>query len=264
MEHPLLTILVLMAGRGTRTKELNNLLPKPLLQIHGIKMIEWVISNFQLQCPHEFIFVVQKKDSIDFQLKSYFHSLNITHKVVELDGPNEGAVLSALSAESWLKGELLILNSDQYVNMDMNLYIDKARHSLCDGMILTMKQSGPKWSYIKLDENKNVIEVAEKKEISDIATVGAYWFKNGKDFVDAARAMVSRNDRVNNEFYIAPTYNYLIEKNKIIKNLAIEEFNATFYGLGTTEDIKSFSENKFSLQLANQIRNHKCHENNIA
>jgi hypothetical protein len=40
-----------------------------------------------------------------------------------------------------------------------------------DGTIMTFKATHPKWSFAKLDENGNVEEVAEKKPISDIATV---------------------------------------------------------------------------------------------
>ena len=62
----------------------------------------------------------------------------------------------------------------------------------------------------KVDEQGIVIEVAEKKPISDLATVGIYLFTRGRDFVSAAVDMLAANDRVNGEFYTCPVYNYMI------------------------------------------------------
>ena len=71
-----------------------------------------------------------------------------------------------------------------------------------DGAILTFTATHPKWSYAKVDKNNNVTKVAEKKVISNNATVGVYYWKHGKDFVKYANQMIDKNIRVNNEFYV--------------------------------------------------------------
>ena len=71
-------------------------------------------------------------------------------------------------------------------------------------------------SLIHSDENNNVLRVAEKEPISSRATVGIYYIKHGYDFINACASMVSRNDLVNDEFYTAPSYNYLIKDRKKI------------------------------------------------
>ena len=65
--------------------------------------------------------------------------------------------------------------------------------------------------FAKLDSNNKVIEVAEKNPISDNATVGFYYWKQGQDFVNYAEQMIDNNDRVNNEFYVCPVFNYAIK-----------------------------------------------------
>ena len=71
--------------------------------------------------------------------------------------------------------------------------------------------------FAKIDSKGLVVEVKEKEPISDIATVGIYMFKKGKFFVENALDMIVRNDRVNNEFYVCPVYNYLINNKKILE-----------------------------------------------
>ncbi len=106
-----------------------------------------------------------------------------------------------------------------------------------DGGILTFtKENDPKWSYAKLDEHGFVCEVREKQPISNIATVGLYYWKRGSDFVKYSLEMIDRNERVNNEFYV---YNYAIQDGKKIITSNCKEM----WGLGVPEDLKYFLEN---------------------
>ena len=108
-----------------------------------------------------------------------------------------------------------------------------------DGGILTFTNTHPKWSYVKIDSSENVIEVAEKKPISNIATVGIYYWKRGSDYVKYAEQMINKDIRVNNEFYVCPVFNQAIEDGKKIKI-----FNANnMWGLGTPEDLEYFIKN---------------------
>ena len=68
----------------------------------------------------------------------------------------------------------------------------------------------PKWSFVKKDDQNFVSEVAEKKQISYEATSGVYIWSEGQKFVHSAEKMIDKNIRVNNEFYLAPTFNEMI------------------------------------------------------
>jgi dTDP-glucose pyrophosphorylase len=97
----------------------------------------------------------------------------------------------------------------------------------------------PKWSFAKLQDNGLVSEVAEKNPISDNATVGIYYWKNGSDYVKYAEQMISKDIRVNNEFYVCPVYNEAIQDNKKIKINEIKKM----WGLGTPEDLEYYLKN---------------------
>ena len=134
-------------------------------------------------------------------------------KIVEVDKMTEGAACTALLAKKYINNTspLFFANSDQYVEWDSNEFFYKMNESKCDGGIALFKATHPKWSFAKLDSNNKVIEVAEKNPISDNATVGFYYWKQGQDFVNYAEQMIDNNDRVNNEFYVCPVFNYAIK-----------------------------------------------------
>lgn len=136
----------------------------------------------------------------------------------------------------------MMANSDQYVDIDINEYIQAMDDS--DGLIMTMYADDPKWSFIKYDERKYVTMVREKEVISNEATVGIYNFKRGSDFVQYAHRMIDKNIRVNNEFYVAPVYNEMIEDGKKVKFYNIGRENDGMYGLGIPSDLEKFVRNK--------------------
>ena len=104
------------------------------------------------------------------------------------------------------------------------------------GIIPVFKATSPKWSYAKLGPNGYVSEVAEKVPISTHATVGLYYFTQGRDFVWAADQMIAKDIRRNNEFYVCPVYNELIQRGDKIQ-IVESEF---MWGLGTPEDVEHF------------------------
>ena len=112
----------------------------------------------------------------------------------------------------------------------------KMQEQNLDGGIVTFEAKNPKWQFAKIDDYGYVTQVAEKNPISNIATVGVYYWKTGSDYVKYAEEMIQKNIRVNNEFYVCPVFNQAIEDNKKIKTFNIEKM----YGLGTPEDFFNF------------------------
>ena len=134
--------------------------------------------------------------------------------------------------------ELIIANSDQWINWNNQHFLSFLRNNDADGGVVTFIATHPKWSFAKVNDKGEITLIAEKKPISNIATVGIYYFKRGRDFVEAAEQMIRKNIRTNNEFYIAPIYNEMIESKKKILHYPIAEMK----GLGTPEDLARFLE----------------------
>ena len=239
----MLNIVIPMAGRGSRFQDVGYTFPKPLIDVNSKTMIEVVIDNLRPSCDHKFIFICQKEHYDRYDL---YHILQNATKnkfeIVQIDGITEGAACTVLSASQYINSDedVLVANSDQFIDVRVDDFVEQGRKEDVDGLIMTFKASHPKWSYVRVDSTGKVLEVAEKKLISDKATVGIYYFKNAADFVSGAQSMIEKNIRTNNEFFVCPVYNELILKDKIINTFNIPAEN--MHGMGTPEDLNHFLE----------------------
>lgn len=232
-----MNIIVPMAGRGKRFLDKGYAFPKPLISVKNKPLIQLVVENLNIEA--KYIFLVLKdhyeKYSLDFLLPLIS---NNNCEIVIVDKITEGAACTVLLAEKFIDNEtpLLIANSDQYIEWDSAKTMYSLMNSNVDGGILTFNSTHPKWSFAKVNQANLVTEVAEKKPISNFATVGIYYWKKGCDFVRYSKKMISEKDKVNNEYYVCPVYNYAIKDGKKITIKMVDEM----WGLGTPEDLESF------------------------
>lgn len=238
-----LNVLIPMAGAGSRFRQLGYKLPKPLIDVNGKPMIQVVVENLNINA--NYIYVVQKSHRIEYNLDVLLNMITPNCKIVEVDGITDGAACTALMARDFINNDnpLFFANSDQYVEWDSNDFMYKMNEIKPDGGIVTFKDTHPKWSFAKIDNNGYVTEVAEKNPISENATVGFYYWKHGSDFVKYAEEMINNNVRVNNEFYVCPVFNFAINDDKKIKNYQAKGM----WGLGTPEDLKNYLKSTSSL-----------------
>jgi HAD superfamily hydrolase (TIGR01509 family) len=234
-----MNVLIPMAGAGTRFQQAGYTFPKPLIDVKGKPMIQVVVDNLNTEAT--FIYVVQKSHREKFNLDTLLNLITPGCKIVEVDGITEGAACTTLLAKEHINNDqpLLMANSDQFVEWDSNEFMYKMIEQKVDGGILTFHATHPKWSFAKTDEYGYVTEVAEKNPISDIATVGVYYWAKGSDYVKYAEQMIDKNIRTNNEFYVCPVFNEAIADGKKIKTFNIEKM----WGLGTPEDLNYYLEN---------------------
>jgi HAD superfamily hydrolase (TIGR01509 family) len=235
-QAPTMNVLIPMAGAGSRFQQAGYTFPKPLIDVKGKPMIQVVTENLNIQA--NFIYVVQKEHRQRYNLDTLLNLVSPGCKIVEVDGITEGAACTTLLAKQFIDNDqpLLMANSDQFVEWNSSEFMYKMVEQDLDGGIVTFRATHPKWSFAKIDERGYVTEVAEKNPISDIATVGIYYWKKGSDYVKFAEQMISRNVRTNNEFYVCPVFNQAIEAGKLIKTFDIPNM----WGMGVPEDLTTF------------------------
>lgn len=238
-----INVVIPMAGLGSRFAKVGYEKPKPFIDVLGLPMIERVMENLKL--PEAQYILIARQEHLDAE-KEIVRTLEEKHNVVfvGIDQVTEGAVCTVLHARKHINNNtpLLLANCDQIVDADINDYIQSCFAKDADGSILTFKdeERNPKWSFAKVDSNNWVTEVKEKEAISEFATVGLYFFSKGSYCVDYAIDMIVRNDRVNNEFYTCPVYNYAITDNKKITHYEIDF--SRMHGIGTPDDLNKFLE----------------------
>jgi len=227
-------VLIPMAGLGSRFTDAGYAKPKPLIDVNGVPMIEAVVNS--LGIDGNYIFIVQKEHSVQYHLLDVLDSIAPGCSIVELDGPTDGAARTALTASHLIDNDrpLIIANSDQIVDWQSKIFSNLVNSW---NVVALFEADDPKWSFAKI-ENNLITEIAEKKVISNSASVGIYGWAKGSDYVKYAKLMIARDIRTNNEFYIAPVYNGAIADGQKVHPFFVEKM----YGTGTPEDLATYLE----------------------
>jgi UDP-N-acetylglucosamine diphosphorylase / glucose-1-phosphate thymidylyltransferase / UDP-N-acetylgalactosamine diphosphorylase / glucosamine-1-phosphate N-acetyltransferase / galactosamine-1-phosphate N-acetyltransferase len=254
-------IVVPMAGRGSRFKAKAGInpeygKPKPIINVKGIPMVRWAtgslpfvghkgqkISGKLVVDDGDLIFILLREHEDSHQISEQLKDLygkRIT--VILIDQVTRGAAETALMAKGHIDiNESVIISDSDHFFDGAALAGGIVGNSGIDGLIPVF-EVGPgdeKWSFSRLGSDGYVDLVAEKKQISNWANIGGYYFSKWKTFVEAAEEMIRKNEMTKGEFYLAPVYNKIIEKGGRIK-LVFPKF---VYGLGTPEDVEFFISN---------------------
>lgn len=231
-----LKIIIPMAGEGKRFQERGYSFPKPLIDINGKPMIQWVIENINAEA--RFVFIVKAADAEKYNLKHLLNLLAPECVVVTVDKPTRGAVESVFAARHLIdtEGPIAIVNSDQYMLWNSNEFFYAMAADSCDGGIVTFESVHPKWSFVRTGKDGFVAETAEKKPISNQATAGVYYFSEGADFFKYARQMMEKGLTVDGQYFVCPVYNEMIRDGKQIRVFPIKGM----WSYSTPEDVEHF------------------------
>jgi HAD superfamily hydrolase (TIGR01509 family) len=240
-----LNIVIPMAGMGSRFRERGYKDPKPLIDVNGEPMISRVVKNIQQQIDIccldpknvKYIFIVQKEQLDNYDVTSLLPKDSI---IIPLGAYTQGALCSVLTARGYIKNDtpLVIANSDQLVEWgEEGLFTCTPRPN---GRIavFTPGKDEQRWSYVSVISKDRVDRVAEKEIISNIATVGIYYYSSGEEFLKYARKTIVSKKKVNGEYYVCPVFNEYVDDGKMVKIVFVKRM----YGLGTPDDLEAYLE----------------------
>ena len=249
-------VVIPMAGLGTRFANSGYSVPKPLLPIHGEPMFKVVMANLMDKRVASFTVIAQAEWDLGGEIAILAQSIRQTINLIEIDYITDGPASTVELARPFLRPEWPVVtgNSDQYVASDMEDFYHQLLDGFIDGSILTMEDDDPKWSYAAVSPEGLVSEVREKKVISPYATVGIYGFRTADLMYGAFERMKQQNDSVNNEFYVAPAYNHLIQSGLKISSKNLGPISQVMYGLGIPSDYESFIRKPVSKTAALRAR----------
>ncbi len=238
----MMTIVITMAGLGSRFKQAGYLMPKYMIEAHGKTLFEWSMESLAgfNSDDNEYFFIVRKEDDASDFIHKTCHKMGITNvRVIEIDALTDGQATTALLAkDEWdKKSALLIYNIDTYVEAgEMN-----ENQIIGDGFIPCFYAEGDHWSFVKLDEEEKAVLVREKERISDHCTLGAYYFKTCKLYEQLYNEYYSQNEHLEKgEKYVAPLYNYLISKGGDVRISIVDDTKV--HVLGTPEELRIFED----------------------
>ncbi len=236
-----MNIIITMAGLGSRFKKAGYTVPKYMIEVNGKNLFQWSmlsLADFNKQKNVKYIFVVRKEDNSKNFILDEAQKMGITDvNIIELDELTDGQATSALLAKKYWNEdeEMIVYNIDTYVEPNEIKYSDISG----DGFIPCFNAEGDHWSFVKLNDNGDAIEVREKSRISDNCTIGLYYFKSCKLYEKIYNEYYKDGQNLEkNEKYIAPLYNYMISKGLSVRisNIPYDKVHV----LGTPEEVESF------------------------
>ena len=171
-------ILILAAGRPKASQN-DSSYPICLTEVDGTSVIERIIDNTKNIRPANYIFAILEDDCRRHHLDKVITLLSPGSQVVKIPNHTAGSACSALISSCPLNpgNPLMIISANELVEIDFSVVAkDFASRSLSAGTI-TFRSIHPRYSYVKLDANKNVTEAAQQTPISQSATAGVFWFE---------------------------------------------------------------------------------------
>tara|TARA_Y100000589_G_C27166741_1_gene635100 strand:+ start:108 stop:842 length:735 start_codon:yes stop_codon:yes gene_type:complete len=236
------SLVLPLAGLGSRFAKEGYINPKPFIDVKGKPMISQVLENLNYKSYSKIVLVIRAEFDKEFksQLTTITKSYNC--EIVSVPKLTDGPAITVLEGLKYvnLDDPLLVANTDQIVDEGVTQLVSSIENSSCHGNIMCFKDEtkNPKWSFVKLDNKNRIIETREKVPISDLATVGIYGFSKASYCKNAIEEMVRNKELVNNEYYVCPSYNYMI-KNKLTILPTIINSNS-MHGIGTPDDLKIY------------------------
>lgn len=210
-------LIVPAAGGGTRFKAAGYETPKPFIPIgHPPRpMVLRAIDSFVGKVDRIYgVFDRAHSNHVVELLTQNHPAFGGFTNMLHISERTQGAAMTILSCIGHIPddAEIFIVNSDQIFDDGMitNWVIQITKNRPLGSMLLFAPATGdPRWSYARLNGYDEVIEVREKQPISNWATCGAYYVRSFAEARDAICAMVAAGDLTNNEYYVAPLFNYL-------------------------------------------------------
>lgn len=225
-----------MGGKGSRFSNCGYEFPKPLLKINGKPFFYWASQSILRDIEvMDLTFVVLKehidKYNIDREIKDFYPNaiINVIPEVLN------GVVLTCIEGIKNIEDdEPIVFNDCDHIfrSMEFKSFAEKGFNDGIDGGLLTFNSKSPKYSYLKLDENKNVINTVEKKVISNKAICGCYYFKNKYIFDESVNVYLK--ECAYKELYLSGVYNTMVDSGKVVKSFKTD-FHVPF---GVPEEYK--------------------------
>lgn len=231
-----------MAGGDDAFRDAGYAYPKNLVEINGLPLIQRVTQQVQplLKKGARLFVINRREENRQYHTASALKLLAPQVTIIELAQPTAGAACTALLAMEHISNDepILICNGDIILETPIASMIDEFRRKKLDGGIVVFEAVHPRWSYVRCNAEGYVIETAEKRPISTLATVGLYYFRQGNDFVQAAMEMIRKGDHVENRFYICPSYNQMILKQAKIGVAKVAK--DAYFSLATPQGVQSY------------------------
>lgn len=238
------TVAITMAGMGSRFTKAGYDRPKYEIGALDRPLFDWSMQSLDAFRDTGWQFSFAARGGVDapafIRTRAATLGLQVSDVLI-LDEVTDGQATTALMLAEIAPPEapFAIYNIDTFVEPGA---MKPPAPGQCAGWIPCFPAPGEGWSFARTDTAGHVVEVREKKRISEHATAGLYWFDSASRYIDAYHAYFAVAGREEKgERYVAPLYNQLISDGAYVQ---ISELALSQVGmLGTPAQVADFVAN---------------------
>lgn len=203
-------VVIPMAGRGSRYSSEGYKVPKPLIEVGGKSMVLWALDGLSTLKISKYVFVVLQEHERRFDVSGLIKkNISVPVEFAFLEDVTEGQLCTVLAARPNMdpNEDVLVASSDTLVLGDLQGDIIRTAWA---GIISVADLPGEQWSFARTDTHGRVVEVCEKKRISDHASTGLYYFRRAHDLLKFADQIIEAKEKTRGEYYVIPVYQKFI------------------------------------------------------
>ena len=237
-----MNFIIPMAGRGSRFRREGFVLPKFLIPCAGRTLLEWSLQSLPLDLATQVVFVGLAADNdhgkLEEEIRNSLPALASKLSFTWLEEVTNGQATTVCAGITDLsETEPLVIYNIDTTFLDVGLR-NRLQESDWQGLLGSFSSQASNLSYAALDASGQVCRVVEKEVISSYALNGLYAFRSVALFREAYQALGSEILNEKGEIFVAPLYEYLLQKEL---SIVLSESEET-HPLGTPVELRRFEE----------------------
>ncbi|MBQ9480173.1 MAG: NTP transferase domain-containing protein, partial [Selenomonadaceae bacterium] len=226
-------VIIMAGGKGTRLYPYTKILPKPLIPIGNIPIVERIINSFREHGANRFYMILNYKKEM---IKSYFSEFDLDYKMIYVDEPAPlGTAGGIRLIDEQFDAPVMVTNCDILIRAD---YTDILEHHKATGNALTivssLKHTVIPYGVIHSKAEGMVSSMEEKPHVSYLVNTGMY-------VIDAEYISTIPRDRVYN---MTDFIEQLVSEDRKVGIYPVSE--DSFLDMGEFEEMKRMEEKIYS------------------
>lgn len=223
-------IIIPMVGRSSRFFDAGYKRPKYALPVGDRSAFSHAVCSFRHYFDTDFfLFLVRSDFDAESFVRRELSILGVKRfhiKVFEHETLGQADTVFQGLQDVDIREALYIFNIDTF----RPGFLKPAVAGRCNGYLEVFEGEGEHWSFVEPGLDSQVIRTTEKQRISNLCSDGLYFFQKRSDFEDAYNCAMRTNSKVLGEVYVAPLYNYLIDRGLDIRYVRIDRSEVVFCG----------------------------------
>lgn len=187
--------------------------PKSLVEVEGRAVLSRAIRSYSFS-PADTSIAINAAEDKDWGISAHIESEFPGVRTVLVPERAKGALVSALFAiEPFQLAEpLVVAAGDSEIRGGISRHVAQFLEQDLDAAAIAFRSADPRYSYLAVNPEGQVVQASEKKLIGEWATTGVFLFRSVRTFLEAATWCLVNNASLEGTFFVSAALNYVVSE----------------------------------------------------